>query len=36
MTTSSTHWKNWSTSTRMFVGVGALVAVVVLAFLYTT
>jgi hypothetical protein len=36
MTTSTTHWKNWPTSTRVFVGVGALVAVAVLAFLYTT
>jgi hypothetical protein len=34
MATSSTHWKNWSSSTRLFVGVAAAVAVAVVVFLY--
>jgi hypothetical protein len=36
MTTSSTGWKTWSKSTRLFVGIGGAVAAVVLVFLYTT
>ncbi len=36
MTTNSTSFKNWSTSTRVFVGLGGAVAVAVLLFLYTT
>jgi len=36
MTTSTTGWKHWSTSTRLFVGIGGLVAAGVLVFLYTT
>jgi hypothetical protein len=36
MTTSSTGWKTWSTSTRLLVGIGGAVAAAVLVFLYTT
>jgi predicted membrane protein len=35
-TTSSTSWKTWSTSTRVFVAAGAIAAVCVVVFLYTT
>ncbi|MBS1108428.1 MAG: hypothetical protein H6Q88_420 [Anaeromyxobacteraceae bacterium] len=35
MTTNSTGWKNWSSSTRLFIGIGGAVAVAVLVFLYT-
>jgi predicted membrane protein len=31
---SSTNWRNWSMSTRLFVGAGALAAVLVVAYLY--
>jgi hypothetical protein len=36
MTTNSpsTHWSKWSTSTRIFLGAGALLAVLVVAYLY--
>jgi hypothetical protein len=40
MTTStnapSTHWSSWSTSTRVFLGAGALLAVLVVVYLYAT
>jgi hypothetical protein len=35
-TTTGTGWKSWSTNTRLFVGVGALAAIGVVVFLYTT
>jgi hypothetical protein len=36
MTTSSTGWKTWSTSTRLLVSIGGAVAAAVVVFLYTT
>jgi hypothetical protein len=36
MTTTSTNWKHWTTSTRVFVGLGGAFAVAVLVFLYST
>jgi hypothetical protein len=35
-TTSGTGWKTWSTNTRIFVGIGAIAAIAVVAFLYST
>jgi len=35
-TTSSTGWKTWSTSTRVSVAIGAVAAICVVVFLYTT
>jgi hypothetical protein len=35
-TTSGTGWKTWSTATRLSVAVGAIAAVCVVVFLYTT
>jgi hypothetical protein len=35
-TTPGTHWRNWSMSTRVFVGAGAIFAAAVVAYLYTT
>jgi len=35
-TTTSTNWKHWSTSTRVFVGLGGAVAAADILFLYTT
>lgn len=31
---SSTNWRNWSTSTRLVVGAGAVLAALVVAYLY--
>jgi hypothetical protein len=35
-TLSSTGWKTWSTSTRVSVAIGAIAALAVVVFLYTT
>jgi hypothetical protein len=35
-TTNSTSWKNWSKTTKLSVGFGAIAAACVLVFLYTT
>jgi hypothetical protein len=35
-TTNSTSWKNWSKTTKLSVGLGAIVAACVVVFLYTT
>jgi hypothetical protein len=35
-TTNSTSWKNWSNTTKLSVGFGAIAAACVLVFLYTT
>jgi hypothetical protein len=33
-TKTSTNWRDWPTTTKVFVGVGALVAALVVAMLY--